>query len=380
MGTLRKIGRKIDKAIIQPVVKTVEAIASNPVALLGVGLMFVPGAQGVAAAIGSSLGASAAVAPIVGNAIIQGTLAEAQGGDFLKGAALSTLGSVIAPTISSGVSNAIGGGTVSNIASKALTSGIVSKAGGGDFKQGALTGGVIGGIGEYQQGLRQEQFDTAMTESGLAGQTLMDSGEQTVLEPWQQSEGISQLVNKLAPYQQPYILGENEVFAEPDAQQEPVNNSGKLAATNVLKTVAPMALISLLTKNTQQPSSNETSSGYPIIPIPSNWKSPTYNQTFAPSAPIDFGTSALLAGTQWENPQQFQAPQEYNLSDLINTLNYQSVPFAAQQYEAPQQVSASDFMSQFQTPAVGTDELIGNLGGKPVSIADIISGIQSQYG
>jgi len=139
-----------------------------------------------------------------------------------------------------------------------------------------------------------------------------------------------------------------------------------------------MAVNSIFSADAVTPEVEQT--GFGIVPIPGEWQQPVYNQEFTPSAPIDFGTSALLAGTQWENPQQFEAPKEYNLTDLINTLNYQSVPFVPQQYDMPQQVSVADFMSQFQTPTVGTGEIIGNLGGKPVSIADIISGIQSQYG
>lgn len=336
--------------------------------------------------IGSVLGSalaptlSAATQAVIGNALVQGTLAEMQGGEFLKGAAGGAIGAGVGNFVTPGISEALGGGQFGNVAAGALTGGGVSALMGGDFVSGALKGGISAGLNEYQQQLRQEQFDTAMTESGLAGQTLMDSGEQTVLEPWQQSEGISQLLNELSPYQQPYVLGANEVFAEPDIQPLPVDNSGKLTATNVLKTLAPIALTALLAKNVQEPSSAETSSGYPIVPIPGDWKPPTYNQAFTPSAPIDFGTFALLAGTQWENPQTFQSPQEYNLSNLINTLNYQSVPFVPKQYDMPQQVSAADFINQFQTPTVGTGEFIGNLGGKPVSIADIISGIQSQYG
>lgn len=349
---------------------------------LPLALVLIPGLQGLSASIGASIApaAAGAVQSAIGSAVIGGTMAEAQGGDFLKGAAGGAIGSGIGSVITPEISSALGGGTFGNVAAGALTGGTVSEIMGGDFSTGAVRGGVGAGISDYQQQLRQEQFDTAMTESGLAGQTLMDSGEQTVLEPWQQSEGISQLINELAPYQQPYVLGENEVFAEPDIQPLPIDNSGKLAATDVLKTLAPIALTALLAKDIQKSSSEETSSGYPILPIPGDWKSPTYNQAFTPSAPIDFGTFALLAGTQWESPQQFQAPQEYNLSNLINTLNYQPVPFVPQQYDMPQQVSTADFMSQFQAPTVGADELIGNLGGKPVSIADIISGIQSQYG
>jgi hypothetical protein len=336
----------------------------------------------IGSVLGSALapGLSTVVQTGIGNALVGGTLAEIGGGNFAKGALSSGLGSAASAYINPAISEAIGGGSVGNIAANALTKGALAELQGGDFLQGAVQGAATAGLSEYQQQLRQEQFDSQMTESGLAGQTLMDSGEQTVLEPWQQTEGISQLIKELTPYQTPYVLGPNEVFAEPDIQPLPIDNSGKIAAVGAAKFLAPIALTALLAKNVQEPSSAETSSGYPIVPIPGDWKQPVYNQEFTPSAPIDFGTSALLAGTQWENPQQFQSPQEYNLSNLINTLNYQSVPFVQQQYDVPQQVSAADFMSQFQTPTVGTGEIIGNLGGKPVSIADIISGIQSQYG
>ena len=336
----------------------------------------------IGSVLGSALapGLSTVVQTGIGNALVGGTLAEIGGGNFAKGALSSGLGSAASAYINPAISEAIGGGSVGNIAANALTKGALAELQGGDFLQGAVQGAATAGLSEYQQQLRQEQFDSQMTESGLAGQTLMDSGEQTVLEPWQQTEGISQLIKELTPYQTPYVLGPNEVFAEPDIQPLPIDNSGKIAAVGAAKFLTPIALTALLAKNVQEPSSAETSSGYPIVPIPGDWKQPVYNQEFTPSAPIDFGTSALLAGTQWENPQQFQSPQEYNLSNLINTLNYQSVPFVQQQYDVPQQVSAADFMSQFQTPTVGTGEIIGNLGGKPVSIADIISGIQSQYG
>jgi len=118
---------------------------------------------------------------------------------------------------------------------------------------------------------------------------------------------------------------------------------------------------------------------FEIIAPPSEWKSPTYNLPsagqvpFTPSAPIDFGSPELLQGTQFARPaaQPFQMP--YDLSNVVNTLNFQSVPFV-------QQPMAQSFTGLANQPTAGVNNIIGNLNGAPVSIADIISNIQGQYG
>ena len=342
-------------------------------------------AIGAAAATAIGLGTvSAIAATAIGTGIVAGGMAAVQGGDVsdvLESAVKGGVTSFVGGTVASAVGGAVAEATGSKIIGAATGGAAGTLATGGDAQdilRSGLLSGAGAGISDYQQQLRQEQFDTGMTESGLAGQTLMDSGEQTVLEPWQQSEGISQLLNELSPYQQPYVLGANEVFAGPDGQPLPINNADQIAALEAAKGLAPLAINTILPIKSATQESEQT--GFPILPIPSEWQSPVYNQEFTPSAPIDFGTLDLLVGTQWETPQQAQTPQPYTLTNLINTLNYQPVPFVPQQYDMPQQVSTADFMSQFQAPTVGADELIGNLGGKPVSIADIISGIQSQYG
>jgi len=99
-----------------------------------------------------------------------------------------------------------------------------------------------------------------------------------------------------------------------------------------------------------QTSAGET--GFPIIPVPSNWTPPVSTQAaFTPSAPINFGSSALLKGTQWEN----QLPQRgFSMTDVMNQLK--------------------------ANQPTGMNDIIGGLNGKQVSISDIISGIQGQYG
>ena len=559
---------------------------------------FIPG---LGAIVGAALApaASAAIQSAIGSALISGTLAEASGGDFLKGAVGGAVGSGASNLVAPAISEALGGGQFGNIAAGALTGGGVSELLGGDFTTGALKGGIGSAISDYQQQLRQEAFDTAMTESGLAGQTSVEGfqppvveaaaptiqdvisqitvptqeqaqpsidqlitqlapynissdvasssfvgprqqfqksitdsqfvgpgqqtfiplefqvappsidellaelarsevlpevisppiADQTVLTQEQLQPSIDELIAELAPYEAipeititapreqtvptqeemqpviddliaelapyevpptqeivitapreqtvptqeemqpsinelltelapyevipeaidtsaglqtvptqeeaqlsvnelltelaPYEVPVNEVMAEPDVQPEPVDNSRLISALDVLKVISPAVITALLADNASQ-TTTETpeQTGFPILPISGDWRSPTYNQAFTPSAPIDFGTSALLAGTQWENLPQFQQEQPYSLSNLINTLNYQSVPFVQQQYQMPEQtLNVNDVVSQYRTtPTVGTRDIIGNLGGKPVSIADIISGIQSQYG
>lgn len=582
-----------------------------------------PFLPGISSVIGSTLApaASAAIQNAISQAVIRGTLAEVSGGDFLQGAAAGAIGAGAGSFVTPAISEALGGGQFGNIAAGALTGGGVSELLGGDFTTGALKGGVSAGISDYQQQLRQEQFDTAMTESGLAGQTSVEDfqppaletaaptiqdvisqitvptqeqaqpsinqlitqlapynissdvasssfvgprqqfqqsitdsqfvgpgqqtsiplefqvappsidellaelespqiisppvadqtvltqeqlqpsidelidelapyeeipeititapreqtvstqeemqpviddliaeldpyevpstqeivitapREQTVLTQEEMQSSINELLTELAPYEFPEVqeivitapreqtvltqeqmqpaidellselapyevileaidtstglqtvptqkeaqLSVDELLTElaPYVQTEPVDNSKLISTLDVLKVISPAVITAILADNaTQTTTQTPEQTGFPILPIPSDWRSPTYNQAFTPSAPIDFGTPALLAGTQWQNPPQFQQGQPYNLSNLINTLNYQSVPFVQQQYQMPEQtLNVNDVVSQYRTtPTVGTRDIIGNLGGKPVSIADIISGIQSQYG
>lgn len=93
---------------------------------------------------------------------------------------------------------------------------------------------------------------------------------------------------------------------------------------------------------------------------PTNWKSPVYSQAtgpVTPPSPLDFGNRNMLQGTQWE---KFLSP------------TYGQIP-------APVQFN--------QPNGMGYDQLMGILGtgrdtlpSQALSINDVISGIQSQYG
>jgi len=435
-----------------------------------VGTPFIPG---IGAVLGSTVApaASAATQAAIGNAIVQGTLAEAQGGDFLKGAALSAIGSTVAPAATSGISEAFGGGAAANMAANALVGGGMAELAGGDFTQGALMSGINSGINEaklaaaenyinsvepgigydastspteldviaaYPELAPPPVFDTSFTPDyslATGAPVIPDMGAQGIQVPTitELVDVVGQPVDYSLPisdsglgFQMPtapnldsmgggqglvipvdggviteagfipdaYVpdLGDSNSFINQPApnvdvnipeltEQQPTDINKELALLDAAKALAPLAVTSLLDdKGINQPEEQPT--GFEIVPVPSDWKSPEYNMAFTPSEAINFGSPEMLAGTQWANSGQQPTQMPYSLSDVINTLNYQSVPFVQQQYQMPQQsFSVPDILQQFQTsPTVGMNDVIGGLNGRQVSISDIISGIQSQYG
>lgn len=106
-------------------------------------------------------------------------------------------------------------------------------------------------------------------------------------------------------------------------------------------------------------SGSNTGTQYPIVPIPESWATPTKTGVapYTPLTPINFGDRNLLIGTQWE---KFLDP------------NYGKVPESVQ-YSQPSNLSYNDLIG-----------ILGSKQGMPpassLSINDIISGIQNQYG
>jgi len=127
--------------------------------------------------------------------------------------------------------------------------------------------------------------------------------------------------------------------------------------TELVKTLAPIAVPAIVA--TAVTPKTTTPTGFDIVPIPADWKTPP-KPTVAPFtalSPINFGTQNLLKGTQFE--------------DFLNA-NYGKVPEPVQ-YSQPSNLSYNDLMS-----------ILGSRQGMPsassLSINDIISGIQNQYG
>jgi len=173
-GWLSKVWKKVKK-VVKKVVSSKIFQTIAPIALS----IFVPG---LGAAIGGMLGAQGAAASVIGNALVRGGLSAAGGGDFrtgaISGAISGGLGSVAGKYVKNIAGDVLSDRTAEIIGSS-LASGAGSSLTGGDFVQGA----VAGGLGEYMrptmEGLTkkgQELFGVETVEgqilAGKRGQTL----------------------------------------------------------------------------------------------------------------------------------------------------------------------------------------------------------------
>lgn len=143
MGFVRKVGRAIDDAIIQPVVKTVESVIEDPRKLAMVALsVFAPG---VGSAIGGAMGLSGTAAAIVGNTAVNTVL---NGGDVksaILAAAIPVVGKEVAgfaanSFVEAGMDKALAE-TAGNVTSRSL----LSAAQGKDPVNALVMGGLSAG-------------------------------------------------------------------------------------------------------------------------------------------------------------------------------------------------------------------------------------------
>lgn len=133
--------------------------------------------------------------------------------------------------------------------------------------------------------------------------------------------------------------------------------------TYTTKEIIDMIRLGMLSASVLNAANQDTGpTGFPIVPVPEDWKSPTYTKDLPSVAqtqlpPIDFGNRNLLIGTQWE---KFLDP------------NYGKIPQPLQ-FNQPSSMSYDRLMSILGT---GADTLPS----QALSINDVISGIQNQYG
>jgi SOS response regulatory protein OraA/RecX len=172
-------------------------------------------------AIGTYLGASAALAPIVGSAVLAGGVTALSGGsakDVLKSAALSGLGSYLTPVLGKYVGSAIGvtspvltnvigsaafaggltalrGGTVANILKDAATGGAASYL--GQIASNAINSGKISNTKITQSAFDDASFAAADAEQ-LAKQGLSESQIKQTLQATGLSSTTAGTAAKLA--------------------------------------------------------------------------------------------------------------------------------------------------------------------------------------
>jgi len=314
-----------------------------------------------------------------------------QGADPTKAITNAALNYVGAKYISPEISSALGGGSGANIVADALVGGTKASIQGGDFLTGAAIGGVTSGIDEAKLAAAEEYLQslpgghgeyneaTSPTEADVIEAISTTPDQAVAAQPSDQMQilydqyvqmGMSgeEALNQVISDMGPEFTSEIDLYKGMTPEVTPIyqnqqpsqgtNISEQLAGLDATKAIAPIAIGALLTK-IAEPTNNGNPENYTLVPIPSDWTSTVSNQQFIPSAPIDFGSPELLRGTQWEkyiNP---------SITDVINTINYQQ-PSQFSQYILPAYQSVPDI-----------NQVIGNLNNAPVSINDIISGITS---
>ena len=141
---IKRVGRKIDDEILQPVKNTVETIVEDPRKLAGVALAIAfPGAG---AALGAQLGLTGVAAKVVGQTLINTAI---NGGD-LKSAAVSAaiplVGKEVANSLSSTLAKSGVEGTLNSVITNAATQGATAAVLGKDPTSAFLFGGVNVGL------------------------------------------------------------------------------------------------------------------------------------------------------------------------------------------------------------------------------------------
>lgn len=151
--------------------------------IISLGLTFF--APGIGGAIGSALTGTAATtvaSQVIGAAVVQGVLAEAQGGDFLDGAILGAVTAGVAPVVANTVGTAVADimadsaikNVVANAVASSASSAVTAALTGGDVGQAALTGALAGAGGSIGReiGTAAELGTTPFSEQTqmLAGQ------------------------------------------------------------------------------------------------------------------------------------------------------------------------------------------------------------------
>ena len=150
------------------------------VPILAIGLsLFAPG---IGSAIGTALGLTGTAAAVVGSAVVQGVLAEAQGGDFLDGAIKGAVTAGVAPVVANNVGSVVSDLMVDSAFKNVITNAVASSASsavtaaltGGDVESAALTGALAGAGGSIgrELGTAAELGTTPFSEQTqmLAGQ------------------------------------------------------------------------------------------------------------------------------------------------------------------------------------------------------------------
>lgn len=290
-------------------------------------------------------GASAATQAALGGALLGGGNAAIAGQDVLKGALLGGAGGYLSSTLASGVTDA-------------------------DALQAAMDADIAGGmVPEFGTNAAYDAFmQSAMTPEAMSAIERMIADSSVAGMTPEQIAAQGNMITDMASgnYMGPMTADElgasfEKYMAEGGYFPTNVTTSTTGGGTNIGinkgagltlgKALDAAKLAAIVGGVTGAATNNPAQTGFDVVPVPTDWKTPTYGQTGAYPGlkPIDFGSRDLLRGTQWEK------------------------------YLNP----APTLAAPMQPMGMGYDQLVGALQGGQggnLTLNDIISGIQGQYG
>jgi lysophospholipase L1-like esterase len=360
-------------------------------------IQFALAASGAGGALGSSLlgaGAGAVASNALGNAILGGLTTGIAGGDVLKGTLLGGASGALSGYLQGGPIDA------SNMTSAQFNDALEGQLI-GEMQRSGLTNAQITQFLENASAADIASITSKLPVTGASDALLINAAKTpitatdlintlskvptvaiTAKTPEQVSPDVINAVNSLisggnvAPQTveikdtrptQPDIpvitttptsVVTTPKVTTPTTTTDATKKDDKITTSDVIRILGIGTTIAGLNAAT---GGGGTSGGvqYPIVDVPANWATPPKTGV-APATvlpPINFGDRNLLIGTQWE---KFLDP------------NYGQVPEPIQ-YSQPSSLSYNDLMG-----------ILGSKQGYPakssLSINDIISGIQNQYG
>lgn len=366
-------------------------------------------APGLGEIIGGATGLTGANLAAATGATIGGGTAALTGQDVLKGAltggALGYAGSQLNQALNAGVTDAA---TLQAAADADMAAGMLPEYGTNAAYDAAMADLMAGSPGAVQQ-LQNIVNDVTGVNADIAGGLIPDYGltyDQVMADLMANSPGAKEQLQNIVDSQVGGTLGPDnidvgggwnpadttdfsmEVTADRlptdtvDYSNEGLNypNTGTTqgaggspvnattttttpSLNDVLNVVKAGTLVAGLTGAAN---ADTGQTGFDVVPVPSDWKTPTYGQTgqWPALAPIDFGSRELLRGTQWE---KYLQPQ--TLENVVNTISQQATP----SYATPTYTPAP--MEQIKTYA--DQPLTGIAAFKPTSMNDVINIINS---
>jgi len=347
-------------------------------------------ATGAGGLLGNALlgaGANQIAANALGNAILGGATTGLAGGDVLKGALLGGAGGALSGYLQGGPIDA------SNMTATQFNDALESQLI-GEMQRSGLTNAQITQFLENASAADIASITSALPVTG-ASDTLLVNAARTPITATDLINTLSQVPTVAVTSTRPEqvspdvinavtsIMGGGttapptvEVTAErPQKPDVPVVTTAPTVNIPTVPTITTPPtkdtkltvpdIIRIIGAGTTLAGLNAATSGgggatqYPIVDVPTDWKTPPAPSVapYTQLPPINFGDRNMLRGTQWE---KFLDP------------NYGQVPEPIQ-YSQPSDLSYNDLMS-----------ILGSKQGMPsastLSINDIISGIQNQYG